>query len=76
MFTLRLGRPRCVVGLPRSSFLSEVAVATAGPDLRPLLDAHVRLRGDVIAGENDMGGSAVVVLVKEVERLTPTADEP
>ena len=76
LFSLRLRRPRCVVGLPRSSFLTEVAVATAGPDLRPLIDAPVRLRGEAIAGENDMGGPAAVVVVKEVERLVPTPDEP
>ena len=76
LFSLRLRRPRCVVGLPRSSFLTEVALATAGPDLRPLIDAPVRLRGEVIAGENDMGGPAAVVVVKEVERLVPTPDEP
>ena len=74
LFSLRLRRPRCVVGLPRSSFLTEVAVATAGPDLRPLVDAPVRVRGEVIAGENDMGGAAVVVLVKDVERLVPIRD--
>lgn len=73
---LRLTRPRCIAGLPRAGFVTEVAVATAGPDLRPLIDARVRLEGDVIAGENDMGGPAVVLLVKGIERLAPASDEP
>ena len=76
MLSLRLDRPRCVVGLPRAGFLTEVAIATAGPDLRPLIDARVRIRGDVIAGENDMGGPALVVLAKDIDRVVRAADEP
>ena len=71
---LRLSRPRCVVGLPRASYLTEVAVSTAGPDLRPLLGARVRIRGDALGGENDLGGPALIVLAKDVERLEPTGD--
>jgi len=76
LFTLKLARPRCVVGLPRASFVTEVAVATAAADLRPLVDAHVRLRGTILAGENDLGGPAVVLLARDVERIVPAADEP
>jgi hypothetical protein len=76
LLALRLARPRCVVGLPRAGFITEVAIASAGPDLRPLVDARVKISGDVIAGENDMGGPALVVLAKEVERSLPDAAEP
>jgi hypothetical protein len=76
LLVLRLTRPRCVVGLPRSEFLTEVYVATTGTDLRPLLDHFVRVRGDAIAGTNDLGGPAVVILVKDVERALPPAPEP
>jgi len=76
MLSLRLDRPRCVVGLPRVGFLTDVAIATAGPDLRPLVDARVRIHGDAIAGENDMGGAAIVVLAKDIERVVRAIDEP
>jgi hypothetical protein len=74
-FVLHLDDPRCVVGLPRARIVTDVAIATAGPDLRPFLDSHIRVTGDALSGENDMGGSAVVVLVKDVTRLEPRSRE-
>lgn len=76
MLSLRLDRARCVVGLPRAGYLTEVAIATAGPDLRPLIESRVRIHGDVIAGENDMGGPALIVLAKDIERMVHENDEP
>lgn len=73
---LRLTGPRCVIGLPRASVLTEVAIATAGPDLRPFLDMRVRISGEAVGGESDLGGPAVVILAKDVARLEPKATEP
>jgi hypothetical protein len=74
--SLRLSAPRCVVGLERGSIVTEVAVATAGPDLRPLIGARVRITGTVLGGENDLGGSALVILATDVARLDPKAEMP
>ena len=74
-FVLRLARPRCVVGLERGSLLTEVYVASTAADLRPLVGARLKITGDAIAGSNDLGGPAVIVLARDVERLLP-ADEP
>ena len=74
LFTLRLLKPRCVVGLQGASFVAEVALVSTGFDLRPLVGARVRAHGEAIAGQTDMGGPAVVVMVKEVDRLP--MDEP
>ena len=74
--TLRLTGPRCVIGLPRAAVLTEVAIATAGPDLRPFLDTRVRITGEAVGGEGDLGGPAVVILAKDVARLEPKATEP
>ncbi|OJY29569.1 MAG: hypothetical protein BGO98_47885 [Myxococcales bacterium 68-20] len=73
---LRLTGPRCVIGLPRASVLTEVAIATAGPDLRPFLDTRVRITGEAVGGASDLGGPAVVILAKDVARLEPKATEP
>jgi hypothetical protein len=73
-FVLRLIRPRCIVGLERSSVLTEVYVASTAADLRPLVDARLRITGDAIAGTNDLGGPAVILLAKDFERLAPPAD--
>lgn len=73
---LRLSAPRCVVGLARGSVVTEVAVATAGPDLRPLVGARLRIAGDALAGDNDMGGAAVIIVARDVARLEPQAHEP
>ena len=73
---LRLTGPRCVIGLPRGSILTEVAIATAGPDLRPFLDTRVRITGEAVGGEGDLGGPAVVILAKDVARLEPKTTEP
>jgi hypothetical protein len=73
-FALRLVAPRCVVGLPRVSFLTEVQIAHTGADLRPLTDARLRIRGDAIVGESDVGAPAVIVLATDVERLEPVDD--
>src|SRR5262249_18697408 len=73
-FVLQLTRPRCVVGLPHTSFLTEVYVASTGMDLRPLVDMRIRVTGDVIGGANDLGGPAVVILAKDIERpMAPAA---
>jgi hypothetical protein len=75
-FALRLVSPRCVVGLPRVSFLTEVQIAHTGADLRPLTDARLRIRGDAIVGESDVGAPAlIIVLAADIERLEP-AEEP
>jgi hypothetical protein len=66
-FLLRLSEPRCVIGLPRASFVREVYVATAGPDLRPLVDRKLLIEGNAIGGLSDMGGPAVIVLAKNIE---------
>lgn len=71
-FVLRLSEPRCVIGLPRASFVREVYVATAGPDLRPLVERRLRIEGNAIGGLSDMGGPAVIVLAKDIEN----ANEP
>jgi hypothetical protein len=73
-FVLRLAHPRCVVGVAHASFLVEVYIATTGTDLRPFLDARVRITGDVIGGTTDVGGAAVVILAKDVERVAAAAD--
>jgi hypothetical protein len=70
-FALRLLSPRCVAGLPRVSFLTEVQIAHTGTDLRPLVDARVRIRGDAIVGESDVGAPAIIVLAADIERLAP-----
>ena len=66
---LRLTRPRCVVGLERAGFVTEVSIATVATDLRPLEGARVRLRGTVLGGTNEAGGPAVVLLAEDVSRL-------
>jgi hypothetical protein len=70
-FALRLISPRCVVGLPRVSFLTEVQIAYTGADLRPLTDARLRIRGEALIGESDVGAPALIVLAADVERLAP-----
>ncbi len=74
LFMMRLKKPRCVVGLPGATFISEVALASTGFDLRPLVGARIRAHGEAIAGQTDLGGPAVVVLVKDVDRVP--LDEP
>lgn len=69
LMLLRLSRARCVVGLARASYLTEVYVASTGADLRPLLGQAVRISGSALGGVNDLGGPAVVILANDVERL-------
>jgi hypothetical protein len=69
-FVLRLTRPRCVVGLPRASFVTEVFVASTNADLRPLVGARLRLTGDAIGGTTDLGAPAIILLAKDIERAT------
>ena len=73
---LRLTRPRCTVGLPRVSIVTEVAVAATAADLRPFVDQRIRITGDLLGGEGDMGGAAVVILAKDVVRLDPKPTAP
>jgi hypothetical protein len=75
LVVLRLARARCVDGLPRAGFVREVLVASTGMDLRPLVGRAVRLTGTTLAGTNDVGGPAVILLARDAERL-PTADGP
>jgi hypothetical protein len=67
-------QPRCVVGFPRAHFVSEIWIASTGPDLRPLVDTRIRITGDAIRGEGDLGEAAIVLLARDVERL-PAMDE-
>ena len=57
-------------------FFTELDVATSGPDLRPFIDKRVRLSGDVLGGDSDLGGAAVVLVVKDIARLEPAPTEP
>jgi hypothetical protein len=66
-FVLHLKEARCVIGLPRASFVREVYVATTGPDLRPLVDRPISITGNAIGGLSDMGGPAVIVLARDIE---------
>jgi hypothetical protein len=75
-FVLHLTRPRCVIGLEHASFVTDVYVASTGADLRPLLNARLRVTGDAIAGESDVGGPAIVLLAKDFERARPSDVEP
>lgn len=75
-FVLRLARPRCIVGLEHARFVTEVYVASTGADLRPLVDASLRITGDAIAGKTDLGGPAVLILAKDFERILPASHEP
>lgn len=68
-FVMRLVRPRCVVGLERASFVTEVYVASTAADLRPLVGARLTITGDAIGGTNDLGGPAVILLAKDFARL-------
>ena len=74
-FTLHLTRPRCVVGLARALFVMDVQIASSGPDLRPLVGSTLRIEGDALAGENALGGPAVVVLARDFIRVAPTDDD-
>ena len=71
LLLLRLARPRCVLGLERTSYVRDVAVASTGTDLRPLVGHDVRVAGAIIAGSTDLGRPAMVLLVREIERLVP-----
>jgi hypothetical protein len=66
---IRLANARCVVGLPHTRVATEVWIASTGADLRPFVGARVRMTGDVIGGATDNGEAAVVLLVRDVERL-------
>jgi hypothetical protein len=68
LLVLRLVRPRCIVGLAHASYVTEVYVASTGTDLRPFLDQHIQITGDLLAGNNDLGGPAVVLLAKDFAR--------
>lgn len=74
-FTLRLLAPRCVVGLPHVAIVTSVFVASTGADLRPLASggAPLRITGEIVAGESDLGTPALVLLAGEIERLPPRA---
>jgi hypothetical protein len=65
---LRLTQPRCLVGVPRMNFITEIYVASANADLRPLVGQRIQITGDAVGGTNDLGGPAVVILAKDVAR--------
>jgi hypothetical protein len=72
---IRLAHARCVVGLPHTRVAKEVWIASTGADLRPFVGARVRMTGDVIGGMTDNGEAAVVLLVRDVERLAASSTD-
>lgn len=57
-----------MVGLAHAHLVTEVYIATSGPDLRPLVDQRLRITGATIGAMNDMGGSAIIILARDIER--------